>query len=177
MQKKLTATTSLFSGIQYTYASVKIASGNLVNQPAAFYSGSLGFTSVNSYYAVVNNQGYDYRNQYHFLEIPLGIEHRFGRGSRFSFNAGISAAWLFASNALLYDPQSGIYFKHNAYLNKLQWNMLGGIQYRLLRAKAYDLKIGPQVQYGLTGVVNRKMSYTEHRLFGGIQILLSRNEK
>jgi hypothetical protein len=177
LQKKLTATTSLFSGLQYSYASVKIASGSLVNQSVAFYNYSLGLTTVNSYYAVVNNRDYNYRNQYHFLEIPLGIEHQFGRRSRLSFSMGVSAAWLFATNALLFNPDSGIYFRHNAYLNRVQWNVLGGLQYRLLRTGNYQLKIGPQFQYGLTGVVNSKMPYTEHRFFGGLQILFSRNEK
>jgi len=148
-----------------------------VYMPAAVYDGNYSLTNINSYYPVSGTDNYNYTNQYHFVEIPLGIEKQLGRKSRFSVNAGISFAWLVAIHALQYDPQTRIYFKENSYFNRAQWNVLGGIQYRLLKKEKYTLKIGPQFQYGLSGLLNRKSSYTEHAFFGGFQVLLTRTGK
>ncbi|MDP4250979.1 MAG: hypothetical protein Q8918_12790 [Bacteroidota bacterium] len=176
-QKMLNNTTKIFAGLQYSYSEVRIAPGNLVNMPAAVYAGNYSLTNINSYYLVSGTNNYNYTNQYHFVEIPLGIEKQLGGKSRFSVNAGISLAWLVAVHALQYDPQTRIYFKENSYFNKAQWNVLGGIEYRLLQKEKYTLKIGPQFQYGLSGLLNRKSSYTEHAFFGGFQVLLMRTRK
>ena len=176
LQKALNNTTQLFTGFQYSYSGVKIARGDLVNQPAALYAGSSNFITLSSYYPVSGTGKYNYTNQYHFIEIPLGMEKQFGRKSRFSVNAGISFAWLVSTNALQFDPQTHIYFKENGYFNKTQWSLLGGFQYRLLQKRSYSLKIGPQIEYGLSGLLNRKSPYTEHQLFGGIGLLFTRNK-
>jgi hypothetical protein len=176
LQEALNNTTQLFAGFQYSYSGVKIARGDLVNQPAALYAGSPNFTTLSSYYPVSGTGKYNYTNQYHFIEIPLGIEKQFGKKSRFSVNAGISFAWLVSTNALQFDPQTHIYFKQNGYFNKTQWGLLGGFQYQLLQKRSYSLKIGPQIEYGLSGLLNRKSPYTEHQFFGGIGLLFTRNK-
>lgn len=176
LQKALNNTTQVFTGFQYSYSGVKIARGDLVNQPAALYAGSSNSINLSSYYPVSATGKYNYTNQYHFIEIPWGMEKQFGRKSRFSANAGISFAWLVSTNALQFDPQTHIYFKQNGYFNKSQWNLLGGFQYRLLQKRSYSLKIGPQIEYGLSGLLNRKSPYTEHQFFGGIGLLFTRHK-
>ncbi|HZK62750.1 MAG TPA: hypothetical protein VFC34_01325 [Puia sp.] len=176
LQKALNNTTQLFTGFQYSYSGVKIARGDLVNQPAALYAGSPNLINLNSYYPVSASGKYNYTNQYHFIEIPLGMEKQLGRKSRFSVNAGISFAWLVSTNALQFDPQTHIYFKENGFFKKTQWSLLGGFQYRLLQKRSYSLKIGPQIEYGLSGLLNRKSPYTEHQFFGGIGLLFTRNK-
>ena len=171
--KPLNKTTDIFIGVQYTYAGIKIERGNQVNM-AIFTSPA---SNISTYYGPNNTGSYNFTNQYHFIEIPLGIEKQLGDKSRFSLNAGVSVAMLISTNALQYIPQTGIYYKDNSYFNETQINIFGGIQYQLLRKEKYSLKLGPQVQYGLTGLVNKKSPYSEHLFIGGLKLVLSPNKK
>jgi hypothetical protein len=177
LEKKVSKTLSLFSGLHYTSSGIKIAKGRQVNQPLTIYAANYYLSSVSNYYQAAAGSSYDYTSHFHFLEIPMGIEKQLGEHSRFSVNAGISFAWLFSTDALQYNPQSNIYFRDNSYFRKTQWNILGGVQYSLLRKEKYALKIGPQMQYGLTSLLNKKSPYSEHLFSGGIQLLLISNRK
>lgn len=177
VKKPLNNTMSIFTGIRYTYSAIKISRGNPVNLPMTVYGANNYSSNIADYYSAAAPGHFNYTSHYHFLEIPLGIEKQFGQKSRFSANAGISFARLLATNALQFDPQYGIYYKDDSYFNKTQWNILGSIQYSLLEKKKYTLRIGPQVQYGLTSLLNKKSLYSEHLFFGGIQLLLLSNRK
>ena len=177
LQKPLNKTTSVFTGIRYAYSGIKITRGNPVNLPLTVYLSNYYAANISSYYSAVPSGKSNYTSHYHFLEIPLGIEKQLGQKSRFSVNAGLSVTRLLATNALQFDPQSGVYYKDDSHFNKTQWNILAGIQYNLVSKEKYSLRIGPQVQYGLTSLLNKKSPYSEHLFFGGIQLLLLRNRK
>jgi|GEM_PF-1118521 len=176
-QKPLNKTTSVFAGIQYAYSAIKITRGSQVNLPLPLNGVNYSYSSITSYYAPSASGDFNHTSHYHFLEIPLGVEKQLGKKSRFSVNTGLSFAWLFATNALQFDPLSKIYFKDDSYFNRVQWNVLGGIEYSLLRNEKYTLKIGPQVQYGLTSLLNNKPSYSAHLFSGQVRLLLIRNRK
>jgi hypothetical protein len=176
-QKPLNKTTSVFAGIQYAYSAIKITRGSQVNLPSPLNGVNYSYSSITSYYAPSASGDFNHTSHYHFLEIPLGVEKQLGKKSRFSVNTGLSFAWLFATNALQFDPLSKIYFKDDSYFNRVQWNVLGGIEYSLLRNEKYTLKIGPQVQYGLTSLLNNKPSYSAHLFSGQVRLLLIRNRK
>ena len=177
MEKPLNKTMAIFSGIQFTYSGVKIERGNLVNQPFMLNPGTYTVSNIYTYYAPTNTGKYNYTNHFHFIEIPLGMEKQLSNKSRFSLNAGISIAWLVYTNALQYDPHTGIYYKDNSFFKKTQITVFGGIQYRLLQKISYSLKLGPQVQYGLTGLLNTKSPYTGHLFYGGLNLVLISNRK
>ena len=177
MEKLVNKTTAIFTGIQYSYSGVKTERGNLVNQPFPINAGTYTAANIYAYYAPTSTGNYNYTNHYHFIEIPLGMEKKLGNKSRFSLNAGISVAWLVSTNALQYDPHTGIYYQDNSYFKKTQINIFGGIQYRLLQKEKYSLKLGPQVQYGLTRLLNNKSPYTEHLFYGGLKLVLISNRK
>lgn len=177
LRKPLNKTVTLSAGIDYAYSGTRTTTGNQVNQSLVVYGSNYSLTNISSYYSAPGVTNHNYSSHYHFLEIPLGIEKQLGQNSRFSLNAGVSFAWMISTNALQYDPLSRIYFKDDSYFRKTQWNILGGIQYSLLKKEKYTLKIGPKVQYGLTGLLNKRSPYSEHLFFGGLQLLLTSNRK
>ena len=177
LQKPLNKTTSVFTGFRYAYSGIKITRGNPVNLPLTVYVSNFYAASISNYYSAAPSGRSNYTSHYHFLEIPLGIEKQLGQKSRFSVNAGLSVTRLLGTNALQFDPQSGVYYKDDSHFNKTQWNILAGIQYNLVSKEKYSLRIGPQVQYGLTSLLNKKSPYSEHLFFGGIQLLLLSNRK
>ncbi|HVY74958.1 MAG TPA: outer membrane beta-barrel protein [Puia sp.] len=172
--KPLSKTTAVYSGLRYSYASSKISTGSPIFQPLTLYSSTASATYLSSYYPAAAGPTKTYTNQYHFLEIPLGIEQRFGGASRFSANAGFAIGWLIGSNGLQYDPQTKVYFKDNSYFHKVLFNIEGGVQYEILKKKSYGLKVGPRIQYGLSNLLNDKSAFTKHLLTGGIGFTLLR---
>ena len=177
LRKPLNKTTSVFAGIQYAYSAIKINRGSLTSLPLPLNGSNAQYSSLTSYYAASTTGDFNYTSHYHFLEIPLGIEKQMGQRSRFSIYAGFSVAWLFATNALQFDPLAKIYFRDDNYFNRIQWNVLGGIDYNLLRNEKYSLKIGPQVHYGLTSLLNNRSPYSSHLFAGEVRLLLIRNRK
>jgi hypothetical protein len=179
LQKPLNKTTNITAGLGFTRASVRIKRGQLVNQSMAFYSANALPQTVNNYYAAAppHTSKYNYTQHYDLVEIPMGIEKKLGSRSRFSVNAGLSVAWLLSTNALQYDQQTGNYYRDNSYFNRMQLNVSGGVQYSLLQTGKFVLNLGPQVQYGLTGLLNKKSPYKEHLFLGGLRLVLTSNRK
>jgi hypothetical protein len=177
LQKPLGRTTTLFTGLQYAYYSTRSSPGNQVNLPLTLSGVNNQAYYIPSYYAPSASIRYHYTNRYHFLEIPLGIEEKLGYRSRFSVDAGLALGWLVSVHALQFDPQTQIYFKEDSYFNRVQLSALGGIQYRLLQSGRYTLRAGPQVQYGLTGLLNKRSSTSKHLFSGSLRLVLTRNGK
>jgi hypothetical protein len=62
-----------------------------------------------------------YKNHFHFVEIPLTMRYSPGKGNNsVNLAAGISIARLIASDALQFDTASGSYYQNNSLFNKTQ---------------------------------------------------------
>ena len=89
------------------------------------------------------------------LELPVAMQYKINRSRILPLflEGGLSVSRLMGANALFYDPTTGLYLKSGNVLNKTQLDLssslLIGLPFRGIRIQA-----GPQVQYGLTPLIN-----------------------
>src|SRR5581483_12098980 len=104
-------------------------------------------------YASGNQQSYT--NRYYFLELPVGIQWKLSQNRILPvfLEGGVSLSRLMGANALFYNAKTGLYSKDGDVVNKTQFNVssavLVGLPFHRLR-----MQLGPQVQYGLTPLMN-----------------------
>jgi hypothetical protein len=115
-----------------------------------------------------NGRSGSYTNRLHFIELPVTLEKQLGRRSRFSINGGLAFSVLAASNQLRFDQQANLYYADNSFINKTQWSMLLGLNYRLLQ-KNVQLETGPLLNYHLGNTFNRDAYGNGHWFFAGIR--------
>jgi hypothetical protein len=75
------------------------------------------------------------------------------------------------ANALFYNPMTGLYLKNENVLNKTQLDLssslLVGLPFHGIRIQA-----GPQVQYGLTPLINSQGLGDQHFFYTGIRLVI-----
>jgi hypothetical protein len=80
------------------------------------------------------------------------------------------------SSAVYYNTHSGVYFKDGGVANHTQFNLstalMVGLPIHGLRAQ-----IGPQIQYGLTPLLNTELSGEQHIFYGGIRLVVFPGKK
>jgi hypothetical protein len=160
---------SVSAGLGYHYYSTKTHTGTYVNSPTYFYLSYGALDRTNAYYA--NGKEHAFTNQYHFIELPVTMELKLNKSDRLPiiWEAGFSLSYLLSSDALSYDPVSNIYYKSSRYMNKLQFNGITAIMVGMPVGKS-ALQIGPQLQYGFTGLLKSSYGNPGHLIFYGLKI-------
>ena len=171
-KKKISDRISFSTGLQYNYYSTKITVGKM-RQDSAVYNYSLS-QSFSRYYLNSGTSFKDYRNQYHFISLPLTIDWQILKKTPLSLQAGLSLQQLISTNALLYDAQNNIYFSDESSFNKTQLFSNFGFSYVVINKEKISLSLGPQIQYGITKL--DKNSSAKHLFSLGIttQILFQK---
>ena len=177
-RKALGKAWSLFAAVDYSYYSTKISVGQKIDSVSSVNRAGLGMQKdVSSYYRADNSAAYNYTNQYHFIEIPVGLEKQFGSRLQFSAIGGITLAAFLSGNMLHYDAQKNIYYKDNSLVNKTKLDFFAGFDYHLWQKKATSLEIGPRVQYSLTNFLNRELYGSNHLFSAAIAARLTFHRK
>jgi|GEM_PF-1386451 len=160
---------SVSAGLGYHYYSTKMHTGTYVNSPTYFYLSYGALDRTSAYYA--NGKDHAYTNQYHFLEMPLTANIQLNKSTRMPiiWEAGLSLSYLLSSDALSYDPVSNIYYNSSRYMNKLQFNGITAVMVGLPVGKS-ALQLGPQLQYGFTGLLKSGYGSPGHLIFYGLKI-------
>jgi hypothetical protein len=160
------------AGLQYNYYSTKITVGKM-RQDSAVYNYSLA-QSFSRYYLNSGTSFKDYRNQYHFISLPVAIDWQVLKKTPLSLQAGLSLQQLISTNALLYDAQNNIYFSDESSFNKTQLFSNFGFSYAVINKEKISLSLGPQIQYGISKL--DKNSSAKHLFSLGIttQILFQK---
>jgi len=160
--------------LQYYSARLRIGqqvSGYTPQTASLIYNANSAPIQTYPYYSTGNDQVFT--NRYYTLEIPASVQWQINhsRVIPLFWEAGASLSYLMSSDALYYDPHSGVYFKDASVINRTQVNLstsvmaglpLGGVR----------LQVGPQVQYGLTSLLNTQAAGGQHILYGGIRVVL-----
>jgi hypothetical protein len=84
------------------------------------------------------------------------------------WNGGLSLSYLVSTNALHFDSRTGVYYKDNSLFNKLQANVSTGFSVGMFYNSKVPVQIGPQVQYGLTNLLQKQVSDNRHLLYFGV---------
>ena len=144
-----------------------------MRQDSAVYNYSLA-QSFSRYYLNSGTSFKDYRNQYHFISLPVAIDWQVLKKTPLSLQAGLSLQQLISTNALLYDAQNNIYFSDESSFNKTQLFSNFGFSYAVINKEKISLSLGPQIQYGISKL--DKNSSAKHLFSLGIttQILFQK---
>ena len=179
--KSLSDRWGLSIGLNLNYYSTRVRVGEQVNNytpSSATLLASSAVAPIQSYpyYNAGNEQAYT--NRYYFLELPVAAEWRINRSHLLPlfWNGGFSVSYLMGSSAVYYNTKSGVYFKDGGVANHTQVNistaLMVGLPVRGLR-----VQLGPQVQYGLTPLLNTELSGPQHIFYGGLRLVVYPGKK
>ncbi len=171
---------SLSSGLRYAYMSQKIKVGSKVDSFPSFQNFANSNISGRDVY--VGAQQNDYINGYHFIQLPLFYHLQLNNSKKntFTWDAGVSIGYLFATKSLVYDPsQNGIYYRDNSLFNKMHFNIGTGLSAGFKTRSGREWSIGPEVMFDMSPQMKKKLENTKsYLLSGGLNIkwFFSRNK-
>ena len=144
---------SVSAGLGYAYYSNEIKTGSHKDSSFILRTITAQSVALNSYYQGSHVIGY--KNKYHFIQVPINYQLQLNKGVKVPivWNIGVSPAYLFSTNALVYDTASGgIYYKNKDAFNKFHLNLNTGISFRIGKPNKLQWSIGPEVSMDMTGL-------------------------
>lgn len=167
LRKKMFQNTFVVAGLQYSRYGTHSYVGNKVVMDTAFmYNGNAN--TVSGYYKTSGQQK-KYTTTYHYIELPLAIEYRLLKKLPLQIQHGVSAGYLFATNALYYDRAASVLYTNDDWLRKVGVQVVTSVDYKLVNTSAFSLFLGPQVQWALTPLQHKREVRQHHRFFAGLQ--------
>ena len=167
IRKQFSRRLALSSGINYTLFTTSVKTGEKVDSTVRF---SFSADKANEFFRSGN--GYQYINRYHFIELPVLLQVQINNGAKtpLIWEAGVSLSQLLASNALHYNDSIPGYYKNNHLFNKTQLSLVTGLHLQLFSGSSNPVRVGPQLQYGITHLVPEAVNKNNHLLQYGFKI-------
>lgn len=158
--RQVSRSVSITAGIQYTFNTLGINTGN------RFDSTGLGGLA----YRYGSSESYT--NRYHYLTIPVSISVKlFSIGNKeVLFDAGGSISKLLKSNALAFNNVQGTYLAQKNELNTTVFSLSASTAINVAGDKRPALFIGPQLNYMLSPLAQKGLHSGRHAVFAGIKI-------
>jgi hypothetical protein len=166
LTKKLSRRISFSTGLQYDFYSTLISVGQMIRQDTfarADYSVASFYSNSGTYFT-------NYRNQYHFVSIPVQLNWQVARKLPLYIGAGLALQQLVYTNALVYSDHSGIYYKDKNAFHKTQLFTGADLQYRVWNTHRFALLAGPHIQYAITSL--EKEDANKHLVTWGLKTQL-----
>jgi hypothetical protein len=170
---KLTEKSSLLTGVRYTYLSETIRVGSYTDTViASSYSQTNNVPEVRAVNGYYGPQTQMRRNNYHFIELPLSYQVQLNKGKKMQvlWNGGVSAGYLLATNAVVYDTAArGIYYKDKKAFNKLHLNVISGLSFRFGDKNKLQWSVGPEFSMDMTRLLKYDVILKKrYLLYGGL---------
>ena len=86
------------------------------------------------------------------------------------FEGGVSIARLLSVDALHFEGVKGVYYQDNTLFNKTQFNFVTGLSVGLLQHSKHPIWIGPNLRYGLNGMIKKEFSTGQYLWSTGISV-------
>lgn len=137
-------------------------------------TGTRGYMYVSNYYTLDQDRPSEYRNRYHFIEVPLSLHTRINKSEKLplNWNVGVSVSRLLKSNSLHFDGTTGIYYKNDKLLNQTQVAATTGFSFTLFNKTKHPLWIGPSARYNISKILQRDISASKNFMSLGIETKL-----
>lgn len=179
-RKQLSKKWAFNAGLGLHYYSTRVKLGYQVtsyNAAASPYFQST-FAPIQNYPYYSTGDLTTYTNKYYFLELPIGIEYQLNNSRLLPIflNGGVNVSYLMGSSAVYYNTHSGVYFKDGGVANHTQFNLAGGLMVGL-PIKSLRVQVGPQIQYGLTPLLNTSQSGEQHIFYTGLRLVVFPGKK
>jgi len=137
--------------------------------PATAAANPSFFSTATSNYST--GYGERYVNGYQLLQVPLVITWQMSPGRRWnpSLYSGLSIAYLFSGEALMYAPDESGYVKNSSLLRHWSGYWETGLKFDVWHIGKHALDAGPVFQYGLSGL-QKGAPVSDHLNYIGIQL-------
>ena len=156
LQRNLTKKLNLITGVGYVYNSYRSYIGTLIARAdATAISGTITSATSRTFYTNRPSSGNEYVNEFHFVRIPVALSFRPFNSFPVFVDGGVSVQHLVASDALVYNPLSNVYYKDRSLLIKTQATANVGMGYHFFIGKM-EMIAGPEFSYGLTPIDKRE---------------------
>jgi hypothetical protein len=164
-EKNISAKKKISIGISYKYFSLLNKVGNRID---SLYSLPQSY-SLNYVYSSVNLK--TYRNNFHFIELPISIKFQLNNNSSLpiSWDAGINISQLISSNALQFNSGAGLYYSDNSFFNKTQFGLSAGISATLFAKGKRPFNLEPYFYYSATSLASKGLYNKKHFTFVGVR--------
>jgi hypothetical protein len=176
---KVSQKSRLSAGLQYVYASTRIKTGARLDSTIRV-NNNFSPVQVNGIYR--GSQQNNFTNNFHFIQIPLEYHWQINKGKKLPirWNAGISFAYLIATNGLVYDTAyGGIYYHNKEAFNKMHFTLGTGLSFRLQNKHGGEWIVGPEFSFDMRKLVNDPYDQKQYLLYGGIstRLLFAKKKK
>jgi hypothetical protein len=167
VKKNISGRLAVTAGLNYSYFSTRVYIGSKVNT-ATTLNRVNEQVKVNDYFLASGVTREPYTNEYHFIELPLGIDWKIFKKKPLHWHSGVTVSRLLATNALYYSNQQNIYYEDDDVFKKTQFSLFTDLSYRLIKFKKGSLHAGPQVQLGLSNLLKKEDYGRQHLFFAGL---------
>jgi hypothetical protein len=158
IKRKLSERVVVSSGIEYRLYTTIIKTGVKVEKDTVIKANNDQNLSVSQYYDNSVNSSYkNYTNRYHYLSVPVSADFKMVKSIPVTLHAGLSLQYLVSTNAL--QNNGPLYYFDPSAFRKLQLFSEIGFNYSIEKRKAGAILIGPQIQYGLSGIKKNNPYY------------------
>ena len=163
---------ALTAAIQYSYFSIRSNVGQTVARDTVIRNTGRNPVTLNTFYRAGQlGPLKEYTNKFHFIELPMGIEWQLHKRLPVHLQTGASLSYLVATNALVFDPVAGIYYKSDDQFNKMHLHVFSGLTYRVWKHKKFGIHVGPYLQFEFTDL--QKEGDSRHLLSTGLKTQVS----
>lgn len=167
---KLSDRSSLSVGLRYVYLSEKIKIGFFKDTTIISNSYQSTQKNISGVYPSLPQQAYT--NRYHFIELPLLYQLQLNKGNKLPilWNGGLSASYLVATNAFIYDTAAGgIYYHNRNAFNRFHINLQTGLSFRFGNKAAMQWSVGPELSLGISRLMKQDaIIRNRYLMYGGI---------
>lgn len=155
-ERSIAAKTSLVLGINFKSFNTSNKVGTRNDTTGSFDSRN----TVNSH-----------NNHFNFIELPVTLKIRIGKGKNMPlfWQGGLVVSELISSNALQFNPNSGLYYGDNSIFNKTQIGLNTSLSAALFSKQKNSILIGPYFYYGATGLAREGLYKNKHFVFTGLR--------
>ena len=181
LQKALSSRWIFNTGMNLHYYSTRITTGQQVStyvqqSVSLIVPSATTFASTAQVYSSGDMQVHT--NRYYFLELPAAIQWKLSQSRVLPvfLEGGLSLTRLMGTDALFYNAKSGVYSKDGNIVNKTQFNISSALMIGL-PIHGIRIQIGPQIQYGLTPLVNSQSLGDQHFFYTGIRLVVLPGKK
>ena len=176
LQRPLSRRWLVNTGMYLHYYSNSISVGQqlstYVNASSSYFTPTtLAASQGTTMYASGNQRSYT--NRYYFLELPVGVQWKLSQNRILPvfLEGGVSLSRLMGADALFYNAKTGLYSKDGEVVNKTQFNISSALLFGL-PFHGVRIQLGPQIQYGLTPLINTQGVGDQHFLYTGLRVVV-----
>jgi hypothetical protein len=174
VKRELSKRFSVSAGLNYAQFNTRSKVGQRVNATQVVNNGVRGYLYVQSYYMIDPLENMEYKNRYHFIEVPVTLHTRINNGTRLPvyWNAGLIVSRLLSSTSLHFDGSSGVYYKNDRLLNQTQVGVTTGFSFALFNKRPHPLWIGPSARSNISNILKKDISSSKHFVSVGLDLKL-----